>query len=162
MAFSVWQWLQHSAEREWSEVLAMDRQHWVCVFVCVWVRVWVWIRVYTEKLLRNVRMHAKDKEFESHSRESYPPRLLWRNIATPSKDLAWEPHWMGLMEVLCTGLRLLEEFYWCDEMFFPADEFALIAGQQWNNGWLRFYTFAMKIRHARLFFFLLATHSVAF
>lgn len=32
--------------------------------------------VYTEKLLRNVRIHAKDKEFESHSREPYPPRPL--------------------------------------------------------------------------------------
>jgi len=45
-----------SGEREWSEVLAADRQHSLCV--CV--------NVYTEKLLRNVRMHAKDKEFESH------------------------------------------------------------------------------------------------
>ena len=75
----------------------------VCVCVCVCARRRR-VRVYTGKLPRNARIHAKDKEFESHSREPYPPpRLLWRNITTPSKGLAREPHWMELMEVLCAG-----------------------------------------------------------
>lgn len=46
----------------------------VCVSVCARRRR---VRVYTGKLPRNARIHAKDKEFESHSREPYPPpRLL--------------------------------------------------------------------------------------
>lgn len=81
---------------------------WVCMSVCE--------SEYTEKLLRNVRTHAKDKEFESHSTESYPSSLLWRNITVLSKGLACEPHWMELMEVLCTGLILLEKFNWWAEI----------------------------------------------
>lgn len=33
-------------------------------------------RKYTEKLLRNVRIHARDKESESHSAEPYPSCFL--------------------------------------------------------------------------------------
>lgn len=82
----------------------------------VYVRTWERAREYTEKLLRNVRIHARDKEFESHSMEPYPSRLLWRNITIPSKGLACEPLWMELMEVLCTGLSPLEELNWWDEI----------------------------------------------
>lgn len=42
--------------------------------------------------------------------------LLWRNITILSKGLACEPHWMELMEVLCTGLILLEKFNWWAEI----------------------------------------------
>lgn len=61
-------------------------------------------RQHIEKLIRNVRIHAKDKEFESQSVAPYS------NITIPSKGLSCEPHWMELMEVLCTGLNPLEEF----------------------------------------------------
>lgn len=45
---------------------------------------------------------------------------LWRNITIPSKGWAWKLHWMELMEVLCAGLRLLQEFNGGDKVFFSS------------------------------------------
>lgn len=54
--------------------------------VCVCVRV----HKYSEKLLRNVRIHAKDKEFQSHSRETYPLKKYNSPINRHESHIGWK------------------------------------------------------------------------
>lgn len=78
-------------------------------------------RASTEKLLRNVWIHARERIWVT-----FKGTLL----SSPSEEIsqphqkAWQPHFMELMEVLCAGLILVEERNRLDEMlfYFPRDE----------------------------------------
>ncbi|KAI9519945.1 hypothetical protein NQZ68_022972 [Dissostichus eleginoides] len=61
------------------------------------------------KLRKNVRIHAKDKEFESHSREHYPPRPL-KKYHNPIKRPGLRATLDGTNGSLVHWLKPVEEF----------------------------------------------------
>lgn len=119
MASSVWQWLQHSVESEWSEVPHRYGQAavGVCGSVCT-------LRNYS-----GIWGYMPKKESESHSKEPYSPRPLKKYhslIKRPGLTVTLD----GTNGSLVHWLNSVVECNWLEEMILH-----LTAGEKSNSSW---------------------------